>query len=108
MARPLIQFLPGDSNDVRLDKLRALAEQIANMRDSAAEFGLTMSRTNDAIVFPRLARLPRYTVATLPSGISGDKAFVTDALAPAFLVAVVGGGTVQTPVFYNGTTWVAG
>lgn len=52
-------------------------------------------------------RLAGYTVATLPAGVQGDLAFVTDALAPAFLTAVVGGGAVITPVFYNGTNWVA-
>jgi hypothetical protein len=52
-----------------------------------------------------------YTVATLPTGAAaavGMKAYVTDALAPVFLTAVVGGGAVVTPVFHNGTTWVAG
>ncbi len=48
-----------------------------------------------------------YTVATLPAGTQGDSAFVTDALAPTFLGALTGGGSVVTPVFYNGTAWVA-
>lgn len=52
--------------------------------------------------------LKAYTVATLPAGNTGDVAYVTDALAPAFLVAVAGGGAITTPVFYNGTNWVAG
>ena len=52
-------------------------------------------------------RLKGYTVATLPAGTQGDTAFVTDALAPTFLAAVVGGGTVVTPVFYDGTNWTA-
>ena len=51
-------------------------------------------------------RLTGYTVATLPAGTQGDKAFVTDALAPTYLVTVVGGGAVVTEVFYNGTNWV--
>lgn len=53
-------------------------------------------------------KLKGYTVATLPAGTVGDSAYVTDALAPTFLVAVAGGGTITTPVFYNGTAWVAG
>ena len=53
------------------------------------------------------ARLKGYTVATLPAGTQGDTAFVTDALAPAFLAAVVGGGAIVTTVFYNGAAWVA-
>lgn len=52
-------------------------------------------------------RLKNYTVATLPAGVQGYVAYVTDALAPAFLTAIVGGGAVVTPVFYDGTNWVA-
>ena len=52
-------------------------------------------------------RLKGYTVSTLPSAAVGDTAYVTDALAPTFLAAVVGGGSVVTPVFYNGSTWVS-
>jgi hypothetical protein len=49
-----------------------------------------------------------YTVATLPvAGTAGRIAYVTDALAPAFLVAVVGGGAVKSPVFDDGAAWVA-
>lgn len=51
--------------------------------------------------------LKNYTVATLPAGVRGDVAYVTDALGPTFLVAVVGGGAVVAPVFYNGANWVA-
>lgn len=54
-----------------------------------------------------VVRLKNYTVATLPAGTQGDTAFVTDALAPTFLVAVAGSGAVVTPVFYNGTNWVS-
>jgi len=52
-------------------------------------------------------KLKQYTVSTLPIGVQGDTAYVTDALIPTYLVAVVGGGAVVTPVFYNGTDWVA-
>ena len=49
-----------------------------------------------------------YTVATLLTvGTAGRIAYVTDALAPAFLTVIVGGGAVVTPVFDNGTAWVA-
>lgn len=47
-----------------------------------------------------------YTVATLPAGTTGMRAYVTDALAPTFLGITVGGGTVVAPVFYNGTNWI--
>lgn len=49
-----------------------------------------------------------YTVATLPTGTQGQRAFVTDATAPVFLTTVVGGGAVVCPVFFDGTNWVAG
>jgi trimeric autotransporter adhesin len=51
-------------------------------------------------------RMKNYTVATLPTGVQGDNAYVTDALSPTFLATVVGGGSVVCPVFYNGTNWV--
>jgi len=47
-----------------------------------------------------------YTVATLPTGVLGDIAIVTDALAPAYAATVVGGGAVTIKVWYNGTNWV--
>lgn len=58
-------------------------------------------------VFGAQARLKGYTVATLPAGTQGDCAYVTDALAPAFLGTLVGSGAVVTPAFYDGTNWVA-
>lgn len=51
--------------------------------------------------------LKNYTVATLPTGVRWDIAYVTDALAPTFLTTVVWWGAVVCPVFYNGTNWVA-
>ncbi len=38
----------------------------------------------------------------------GARRFVSDATAPAFGVAVVGGGTVPAPVFSTGTVWNVG
>ena len=51
--------------------------------------------------------LKAYTVATLPTGVTGMIAYVTDALTPTFLTPIVGGGAVKTPVFYDGTNWAA-
>ena len=47
-----------------------------------------------------------YTVATLPTGVVGMRAYVTDALAPSYSASVVGGGAVKIPVFYNGAAWI--
>jgi hypothetical protein len=55
----------------------------------------------------RVQRLAQYTVGTLPTGVQGDNAYVTDALAPTYMAIVVGGGSVVTPVFYNGSSWIA-
>jgi hypothetical protein len=57
--------------------------------------------------FPLLNSGPR-TVAGLPAGITGQRAFATDANAPAFLSAVAGGGAVVCPVFFNGSAWIVG
>lgn len=50
--------------------------------------------------------LHNYTVAGLPTGVSGMTAYVTDSLTPSFGVTVVGGGSTVTKVFYNGTNWI--
>lgn len=60
-----------------------------------------------AISFSAPAQLNGYTVATLPAGVTGYIAYVTDALAPTFGTAVTGGGAVVIPVFYNGANWVS-
>lgn len=55
--------------------------------------------------------LVNYTVATLPSAATsgtGARSFVTDASAPTFGSAVVGGGAVATPVYSDGTNWIVG
>ena len=47
-----------------------------------------------------------YTVAGLPAGVTGMRAYVTNALSPMYGATVVGGGSVTIPVFYNGTNWI--
>ena len=49
-----------------------------------------------------------YAVGSLPSGQTGMRAMVSNALAPTFGATVVAGGAVTVPVFYNGTTWCVG
>jgi hypothetical protein len=51
-----------------------------------------------------------YTVATLPtcsSSFEGQMEGVSDAVSPSYLATVTGGGSVHTPVYCNGTAWVA-
>lgn len=47
-----------------------------------------------------------YTVATLPTGITGGMAYVTDAVACTFLATLTGGGSAFCPVVFNGAAWV--
>ena len=51
-------------------------------------------------------RAKGYTVAALPTGVVGARAYVTNALAPVALATVVGGGSAVVPVFFNGTDWI--
>ena len=48
-----------------------------------------------------------YTVATLLAGVTGARAYVTDATSPTYNGTLTGGGTVVVPVFYNGSAWVS-
>lgn len=75
----------------------------------------TQSATSVAITGGALTgttvTLPGTTVATLPtcnSGAAGRIAFVTDALTPAALATLIGGGAVPVLAFCNGSTWVVG
>ncbi len=76
-------------------------------RIDGASGSLRLLITQARLTFGAPARLQNYTVATLPAGAAGDTAYVTDALTPTFGAAVVGGGAVAIPVFYNGANWVS-
>ena len=93
-ATPVVQ----PANTVAID------DTLVNLglRASGGSANFTLKITNN---LPQT--LKGYTVATLPTGVTGDVAYVTDALAPTWGAAVVGGGTVKVPVFYDGTNWVA-
>jgi len=49
-----------------------------------------------------------YTVSALPTGVIGQRAYVTDAASPSFGSAVSGGGAVVIPVFRNASAWIVG
>ena len=68
--------------------------------------GTTIGATTAASVKGTTLGTTGYTVATLPAGVVGQRAYVTDALTPTFLGTAVGGGAVVCPVFRNATTWV--
>jgi hypothetical protein len=67
---------------------------------------LQFNSTNGSAIFGSAVQLNNYTVSTLPTGVRGMVAYVTDALSPASLAIVVGGGSSVVPVFYNGTNWI--
>ena len=67
---------------------------------------MTLTRATGAATFAQTINTGGYTVATLPTGVLGARAYVTNALAPTWGAAVVGGGTVKVPVFYDGTNWI--
>jgi len=104
-------------------EIQGTTEQLRLRYNSTKYASLTVSSTGNLLIgltgtTPRTTfsqginvqgtiRLNGYTVATLPAGVIGDKAYVTDALAPVFLGIIAGGGAVVTPVFYNGANWIA-
>lgn len=71
----------------------------------AQQLALTIDQDQTVIAGGKV-RLKNYTVATLPAGVQGDTAYVTDALAPTYNAVAVGGGAIVIRVFYNGTNWV--
>lgn len=62
---------------------------------------------DDNITVDGTVKTAGYTVATLPTGVIGKRAYVTDATAPTYLGVLTGGGAITCPVFYNGTAWVS-
>lgn len=68
------------------------------------EYKNLLNRVNFIRANPRLRP---FTVATLPTGIAGDVAFVTDATTPTYLGALTGGGAIVCPVMHNGTVWIS-
>lgn len=84
--------------------LKPISQNVVPQETLRAEFdtGLSMFGANPVIDQNRVFRLRPYTVATLPAGVDGSLAFVTDALTPAALTLVVAGGIRHTPVFYDG------
>jgi hypothetical protein len=80
---------------------RSSAGIIARLADNSANTTVTAS----TFISTATVRLKGYTVATLPTGVVGDIAYVTDASAPTYGAIVSGGGSVVTPVFFNGTNW---
>ena len=79
-----------------------------NDTGSGGTTALTIDTTQNS-TFVGWVKMPVYTVATLPAaGTAGRRAFVSNALTPVALSAVVGGGAITVPVFDNGSSWIVG
>ena len=77
--------------------------------DTSGTLELQSNGTTMLSVLSTGVKFPVYTVATLPAaGTAGRRAFVSNALTPVALSAVVGGGAVTVPVYDNGTSWMVG
>jgi hypothetical protein len=76
--------------------------------DSSGNVGIGTSSPTGKLDVAGTIKTLGYTVATLPTGVVGARAYVTNALAPTFGATVVTGGAVTIPVFYNGTNWIVG
>lgn len=106
-ATRTVLITPGSAASVPVT-IRGAASQTANLtvwQNSASAIILSVG-SGGIVTLTSPITLKGYTVGTLPTGVQGHKAFVTDALGPTYLVTVVGGGAVITEVFYNGTNWV--
>lgn len=67
------------------------------------------TRLPDAIALTTVFSVAQLNAALPPTAnLRGMRATVWDATSPAFLTALVGGGTVAAPAFCNGAAWVAG
>ena len=77
-------------------------------KDAAGNVGIGTSSPTGKLDVAGTIKTLGYTVATLPTGVVGARAYVTNALAPTFGAIVVTGGAVTIPVFYNGTNWIVG
>jgi len=77
--------------------------------DTSGTLEFQSNGTTMLSIIPTGVKFPVYTVATLPvAGTAGRRAFVSNALTPVALSAVVGGGAVTVPVYDNGTSWIVG
>ena len=94
------------STNFSLKKYSTVNSTIVNFIEPTANTILQFP-TKAAGTYEIATRDKEYTVATLPAGVVGDRAYVTDATAPTYLGALTGGGAVTCPVFHNGTIWVS-
>jgi hypothetical protein len=98
-SNPIINF---DANDA-LQYGRS-----TNQLDVIINSSTAFTVSNSIVQSYKPVILPNYTVATLPTGQLGMKAFVSDATTTTFASNVVGGGSNKVPVYHDGTAWKIG
>lgn len=71
---------------------------------------VTLGGATRTVAFTNAFKSKVYTVATLPTGTDGMRAFVSDATATTFASTATGGGTNHVPVYYDGgaSSWKIG
>ena len=76
--------------------------------NSDGKLAYTVAPATGNVSFAALAVSKSYAIASLPTGVTGAIATITDqaAACPAKGVAPTAGGAIICPVFYNGAAWV--
>ena len=98
----------GSANYLQIDGAATTVSPTISALGSDTNINLTLTpKGTGSIIASSPIILKSYTVATLPTGVEGMRAYVTDATAPTYLGTLTGGGAVKCPVFYNGTAWVS-
>ena len=101
-----IGFKAGTGSAGALEFYTNATEKMRLHQSGALSLGNTTDRGAGNLNLSGVVITGGYTVATLPTGVVGMRAYVTNALAPTYGNTVVGGGAVTIPVFYNGTNWI--
>lgn len=108
------------SHDIRFDITGAVRGKFTATGLNAAAIGATTPSTGAfttlsttgattlAATVVTTVKTSGYTVAGLPAGTVGMRAYVSDQLTTCAVAgaALTGGGAVTCPVFYNGAAWV--
>jgi hypothetical protein len=99
---PALPFAPVEYSQTYQDQYSKILRLFFNSVQS------NLSQLSNTAIIPATTN---YLVADLPSASvsgAGARAFVSNALAPAFGATVVGGGAVKVPVYSDGTNWKVG
>lgn len=108
MATDVSVIIQDDSNNVVLEDTSVVAVSLTEDQLVVVEdHGVHVVSVGEQGPSGASDYMVEYTVAALPAGTIGARAYVTDATAPTYLGALVGGGAVVCPVFHNGTAWVS-